>query len=76
MTEKKHRFRFSTAVADTVRAQHGAFAHLYAVERLEKAQSNDRLLWLDVLAELDELDELERINDEVPKLPTPNGDSP
>lgn len=73
MTERKDRFRFSAAVADTVRAQHGAFAHLYAVERLEKAQGNDRLLWLDVLAELDEL---ERMNDEIPKLQTPTERSP
>ena len=69
MTEEKTRFRFSAAVAKTVRAQRGAFAHLYALEMMEALKDNDvRQLWLDVLAELDELDETGRKDDETPRI--------
>jgi hypothetical protein len=69
MTEtKRRRFRFSFEVAVTTREQHGAFAHLYALERVETLQGSDRQLWLDVLAELDKLDKTERKDDEIPKL--------
>lgn len=45
------RYRFSKEIAEELLALKGAFAHLYALEKLEK---ND-LLWRDVLAWLDEL---------------------
>jgi hypothetical protein len=64
MTETK-RFRFSDLVADTVRAHHGAFAYMYVLEQLEGKQGHDRELWLDVLIELDEL---ERKDDETPRV--------
>ena len=73
MTETK-RFRFSDLVADTVRAHHGAFAYMYVLEQLEGTQkkvaaaAHNRQLWLDVLAELDELDETERKDDETPRI--------
>jgi hypothetical protein len=73
MTEIK-RFRFADLVADTVRAHHGAFAYMYVLEQLEGTQkkvsatAHDRQLWLDVL---DELDDIERKDDETPRvLPT------
>lgn len=66
MTETK-RFRFSDLVANTVRAHHGAFAYMYVLEQLEGKQGHNRQLWLDVL---DELDDIERKNDEIPKLQT------
>ncbi len=64
MTETK-RFRFSDLVADGVRAQHGAFAYMYVLEQLEGKQGNDRQLWLDVL---DELDDIERKENETPRV--------
>ena len=64
MTETK-RFRFSDLVADTVRAHHGVFAYMYVLEQLEGKQGHDRQLWLDVL---DELDDIERKDDEISKL--------
>ena len=66
MTETK-RFRFSDLVADTVRAHHGAFAYMYVLEQLEGKQGHDRQLWLDVL---DELDDIERKDDETPRIYT------
>ena len=72
MTEIK-RFRFSDLVADTVRAHHGAFAYMYVLEQLEGTQkkvaaaAHNRQLWLDVLAELDDI---ERKDDEISKLQT------
>ena len=66
MTETK-RFRFSDLVADTVRAHHGAFAYLYVLEQLEGKQGHDRQLWVDVL---DELDDIERKDDETPRIQT------
>ena len=66
MTEIK-RFRFSDLVADTVRAHHGAFAYMYVLEQLEGKQGHDRQLWVDVL---DELDDIERKDDETPRIQT------
>ena len=72
MTETK-RFRFSDLVADTVRAHHGAFAYMYVLEQLEGTQkkvaaaAHNRQLWLDVLAELDNI---ERKDDETPRIYT------
>lgn len=66
MTETK-RFRFSDLVADTVRAHHGAFAYMYVLEQLEGKQGHDRQLWVDVL---DELDDIERKDDETPRIQT------
>ena len=68
MTEEKTRFRFSDLVADTVRAHHGAFAYMYVLEQLEGTQkkvaaaAHNRQLWRDVL------DELERKDDETPRI--------
>lgn len=61
MTETK-RFRFSDLVADTVRTHHGAFAYVYVLEQLESKRGHDRQLWRDVL------DELERKDDEIPRV--------
>ena len=66
MTEIK-RFRFSDLLADTVRAHHGAFAYMYVLEQLEGKRGHDRQLWLDVL---DELDDIERKDDETPRIYT------
>ena len=66
MTEPR-RFRFTDLIAGSVRAHHGPFAYMYVLEQLEGKQGHDRQLWLDVL---DELDDIERKNDEIPKLQT------
>lgn len=69
MAEERKPFRFSRQVAETVREQKGAFAYVYVLEQLDKSPvTSNHPLWRDVLIELDEL---ERINDEVPKLQTP-----
>jgi hypothetical protein len=50
------RKRLSQQIAESVIESHGAFAHLYALEKLEEWQSEDlRTLWRDVLTWLDEL---------------------
>jgi hypothetical protein len=67
MTEERKRFRFSDLVADGVRANHGAFAYMYVLEQLEGKQGHDRQLWLDVL---DELDDIERKDDETTRVQT------
>jgi hypothetical protein len=67
MTEEKKQFYFADLVADTVRAHHGAFAYMYVLEQLENKQGHDRQLWLDVL---DELDNIERKEDAIPRVQT------
>jgi hypothetical protein len=53
---KESRARFSQQIAEDVLAQHGAFAHLFALERLQGRQSEElQKLWRDVLSHLDEL---------------------
>lgn len=64
MTKPK-RFRFSDLIADSVRAHHGVFAYMYVLEQLEGKRGRDRQLWLDVL---DELDDIERKDDETPRI--------
>ena len=66
MTEERKPFRFSKQVAETVRDQKGAFAYIYVLEQLDKPPTtSNHTLWRDVLIELDEL---ERKDDETPRV--------
>ena len=56
MTDEVKRSRFSKQIAEELIATHGAFAHLYALEKLETYTSNGMPgVWRDVLTWLDEL---------------------
>ena len=55
-TSTETRKRFSKEIAEELLAKHGAFAHMYALEKLEGYESSAlRELWRDVLMWLDEL---------------------
>jgi hypothetical protein len=56
MTDEVKRRRFSKEIAVELITEHGAFAHLAALEKLDGYVSDDlKELWRDVLTWLDEL---------------------
>ena len=55
MGEVPARHRFSKEIAEDLIADKGAFAHLYALEKVETQPAGAKPMWRDVLAWLDEL---------------------